>query len=277
MITRIKDSIVITDEPQFDIQKVLECGQIFRYHKIDNGYVFYSLDKCATATTIGNQCVIVSDDIDYFYNYLDLDTDYERIYLTLHDTDDCMRKATEYGQGIRILRQNTLETIICFIISANNNIKRIQGIVERLCTYAGDKTAYGYAFPTLEQLSCCSVDIYRQVGCGYRSQYLFDTVQAIHNGQLDINSLHLLDTQDAKQQLLKLKGVGGKVADCILLFGMGRYDVFPTDTWIKKVYEQNYGDGNKCTDIATFFVNKYLKLSGYAQQYLFYYQRAGNF
>jgi N-glycosylase/DNA lyase len=201
-----------------------------------------------------------------------MDTCYGDIISRLIELSPILKEATEYGKGIRILKQDLFETIISFIISANNNIKRIQLIIEKLCLYLGEKTPYGYAFPTKKTLSSVDAAFFRQIGAGYRADYLQHTAKMLFN-DFDLEQLKSMDTASARKKLTELKGVGAKVADCILLFGLSRYDVFPVDIWIKKVYHKYYECGLPHSQIADFFVNKFQNLSGFAQQYLYYYLR----
>ena len=177
-----------------------------------------------------------------------------------------------FGQGLRILKQNPFETLISFIISANNHIPRIKSIIERLCFELGEKCDGFYAFPTPQRLAGQTVSFYEKCGLGYRASYIYETANEICNG-FNLERLYDMPSKDAKTQLCALKGVGPKVADCILLFGYGKTDVFPVDTWIKKVYNTYFGAEDNPKIIREKLVEKYGDLSGYAQQYLFYYKR----
>ena len=158
--------------------------------------------------------------------------------------------------------------IISFIISANNHIPRIKSIIERICTGLGERRDGYYTFPTLERLASVDFDFYKSLGAGYRDEYLYSTVKDLHDGKLNVTDD--MTTDEVGKELLKLKGVGRKVADCILLFGYGRTDVYPVDTWIKKVALEYYGVSSKARE---YFLNRYKELSGYAQQYIYYYKR----
>lgn len=156
-----------------------------------------------------------------------------------------------------------------FIISANNNIKRIQLIIGRICEALGEKTPFGYAFPSVKKLAeVSSPDFYFRLGAGYRAPYIYETANALKEG-FELDRLKELDSVKARKALLDLKGVGAKVADCIMLFGLNRFDVFPVDTWVKKVYHRYFETGLKDSEISTFFVDTFGDLSGFAQQYLF--------
>ena len=256
----------------FDVQDTLECGQIFRYKKLDeNTYEVFSTDKYARLVTTP-QCVeVYADDKDYFYNFLDLTTDYKGKVTHIAALSPIMQQAAEVGRGIHILRQDLTEMIFSFIISANNNIKRIQLIIDRLCEGLGEKTPYGYAFPTVEKLANAPVSFYTQIGAGYRDRYLKETAEKLLTFNLD--TLTNASSAEARKQLLAFKGVGPKVADCIMLFGMRRGDVFPVDTWLKKVYHAYFEQGHKDSEISTYFCNLFGEDAGLCQQYLFYFQR----
>lgn len=256
----------------FDVADTLECGQIFRYKKSDeNTYDVFSADKYARLVTTPQQVEVYTDDKDYFYNFLDLDTDYGKKVERISALSPLMAQACNAGRGIHILRQNLVEMIFSFIISANNNIKRIQLIVDRLCTGLGEKTPYGYAFPTVEKMASAPVEFYTQIGAGYRDRYLKQTAEALLD--FDLASLEKATSVEARKQLLTFKGIGPKVADCILLFGLRRGDVFPVDTWLKKVYHAYFEHGHKDSEISAYFCEIFGSDAGLCQQYLFYFQR----
>ncbi len=268
-----KNKIVITNDLDFNIIQTLECGQVFSFIKpSDNSYVVISTNKIANITYDDSTTIIESNDIDYFYNYFDLNTDYNKIKKEIISINPNVSKYLGFGDGIRILKQDIYQTIISFIVSANNNIKRIKGILFRLSSEYGSKISEGiYAFPTLEQLSKVTSEDYARLGAGYRSDYLVKTINSLKTTEYDINFLKSLSTIKLREKLLSLSGVGPKVADCILLFGFGRTDVFPVDTWIRKTYYLFEQKKLSDKDISNYFVNIYGTYSGYAQQYLFNY------
>ena len=202
-------------------------------------------------------------------------TDYAKIKQELNN-NKFVSDSIPFGKGIRILRQDPFETIISFLISQNNNIPRIKTIIENICLNYGKNCGDYFAFPTVNELSKAKKEFFTNIKCGYRDAYLFNTVQAIKNG-FNINNVGDMPSIEANKYLTTLNGVGPKVADCILLYGYHKTDVFPTDTWIKKVYFDAYPSQNKsATQIRDFFVNMFGELSGYAQQYLFYAKREKN-
>lgn len=266
-----KNQIKILSPQEFNIKQILDCGQIFRYVINDDIAIVYSKDKRATIKTEKDQIIILSDDINYFENFFDLKIDYEAIKNKLK-TDKFLVSAIEYGYGIRILNNDLFEMIVSFIISANNNISRIKKSIEYLCSHFGSNMGEYFAFPTLDQLKSATVDDFKLAGLGYRSEYMFETIQRLTHK--DIDTIITQNKQEQFDFLVTLKGVGEKVANCILLFGLSRKDVFPVDTWINKVYNKlNNSNETNRKRITQELTNRYGNLSGYAQQYFFYYFR----
>lgn len=268
-----KNSIILTQLEDFDIRHILECGQIFRFEKLNEGeYVVYSKDKKCEVVQDDQRAVMKTDDTDYFANFFDLSRDYGEIKRKLADKP-FMNEAIEYGHGIRILNQDKWEMLISFIISANNHIPRIKGIISRLCERLGKNMGSFYAFPTPEAMASKDEDFYKALGAGYRAKYLAVTSKAVADG-FDLEAIDKMSGDTANRALCSLMGVGSKVADCILLFGYHKQDVFPVDTWIKKVYKEVVGeseDNNKV--IRKKLIDIYGEYSGYAQQYLFFNKR----
>ena len=271
----VKNNIlIIYDLKQFNIAQILECGQTFRFKKLnDNCYEFYSLDKFAKATTFKDRVEIECSDVNYFINFLDLNTDYEEIKNNLLNINNYLSKAIEYGYGIRILKQDIFEMFVSFIISANNNIKRIQASIFKICEKFGTNKGSFFAFPTLDQLLQATKRDFVECGLGYRADQLYNALR-----QLDIKELFSNKEYNSiklGEYLESFSGIGPKVADCVMLFGYGKQDVFPVDTWIEKAYNTM----NNCCEISRYeirknLVNQFKDLSGYAQQYLFYYKRS---
>ena len=265
-------SVFYIKDQYFDATDTLTCGQIFRYEQNEKGFIVFSQDKRAQIIRQQNCWAIETDDEDYFKAFFDLETDYSVFADKLCDFGEIMQKAVKRGKGIRILRQDLVEMIVSFIISANNNIKRIQLIIDRMCKALGKPIKNGNAFPDIDILAMQDESFFTSIGAGYRAKYLKETCKKLRDG-FDLDYLKGLDTPSARKYLMTLKGVGAKVADCILLFGMHRGDVFPVDTWIKKVYHDAFESGLDDNKISAFFVDKFQDLSGLAQQYLFYYYR----
>ncbi|MBQ2864431.1 MAG: hypothetical protein IJE91_03075 [Clostridia bacterium] len=270
------NEIFIPASPDFNAKQTLECGQVFRFKQTAFGYEVYSLNHKATLICQKDGTKIVCDDVKYFINYFDLLTDYAKIKQELNG-NAFVKNAISFGEGIRILRQDPIETIISFLISQNNNIPRIKKIIETICECYGEKCDGYFAFPTLQKLSTIPKQFFTDIKCGYRDEYLFSSIQKLASG-FNIQAIKTMPSEQANKYLTELKGVGNKVADCILLYGFYKTDVFPTDTWIKKVYSDfNPSAKNKqAVQIRNEFVKTYGNLSGYAQQYLFYSKREKN-
>jgi len=264
--------ILIEDTTDFVPEHILGCGQTFRYIKTESGYKIFSKNLFCSLIYDNHRVIISSNQLGYFANYFDLGRDYRGIKSSLSGYQN-LQEAISFGSGIRILNQDPQEMIFSFILSANNNIPRIRGIIDKLCDKFGEDMGGFRAFPTAKSLSEASLQQLMACGTGYRADYILQTARDIRDGfSLDLTGM---DTQDAKKHLSLLKGVGGKVADCILLFGYHREDVFPTDVWIERVYEKYYAGCGDCSreQMSRRLAGLFGNLSGYAQQYLFYYIR----
>lgn len=268
-----KNEIKVFSKDEFNIEHILECGQVFCYKREGNVYEVFPLDKIAFVVEQDDCVIIQTEDVDFFENYFDLKSDYASIKQNLAKFS-IMKDPLKFGYGLRILNQDLFETLISFIISANNNIKRIKLILNRLRENLGKKICDGvYSFPSYQELYNCSETFFKQMGLGYRSNYIYKVLRQIDPNEL--SSLKELPSSELKEKLLKLSGVGPKVADCIMLFGFHRGDVFPVDTWIHKMYNSYYSPLDNRQQIRKNLVSEFKDLSGYAQQYLFFYQRSG--
>lgn len=264
------DRIVVYDKEDFNPLHIVRCGQLFRYNE-SKDFIEIFAGKFRSILKRENDCVIIdTNEVDYFENYFDLSTDYAEVRKNLAKFG--IEESLFFGKGLRILKQDPEETVFSFIVSANNNIPRIRGILERLCERYGELREGYRAFPKAEALKDASESELRAIGLGYRAPYLIETVKAICGG-FDLN-LYETDTDEARAKLMTLSGVGSKVADCILLFAYAKRDVFPVDTWVKRIYKDVIGDSDEKTDsMARKLRKKFGEISGYAQQYLFYYYR----
>lgn len=273
-VSKENNKIVVQNENDFNISQILECGQVFSFQKVaQNCFCVVSAQKFATIFFDQHTTTIECDDVDYFFNYFDLNTNYKKIKQDLQHTCPNFAKFFLGGEGIRILRQDVFQTIISFIVSANNNISRIKKIlfaIMRKCSQQKDDSVLP-PFPTREQLSKLSKQDFDELGCGYRSNYLVQTIKQLGQQDFDVEGLKTLSTPNLKAKLVSLAGVGPKVADCILLFGFGRTDVFPVDTWTNKAYSLFSSIPRSKTQIAKFFVDLFGANSGYAQQYIYNY------
>lgn len=269
---KFEDKIIIFDKNDFNPQHILECGQVFCFEKAGDEYWVYPEDKFARVQEKEECYVIETDDVDYFENYFDLKRDYDLIKSKL-SSFKLLKEPISFGYGIRILNQNLFETLISFIISANNNIKRIKLILNNLRKNLGKNVENGiFSFPSYEKLKECDEEFFKKMGAGYRASYLVKVLNQINPQVLEEKKS--LATKELRNYLISLAGIGPKVADCILLFGFKKEDVFPVDTWINQMYNQFYRQENNREIIRKNLVDEFGKLSGYAQQYLFYYQRS---
>lgn len=280
---------VLENATSFELKDIFDCGQCFRWNEEQDGsYTGVFKGNVLNVKKVGKDIQfkgICDGDIkEIVEDYFDLSRDYEKIKETLSKIDENMKNSVNYGSGIRILNQDLWETIISFIISANNNIPRIKGIIERLSKKYGTKITWNsqeyYAFPSAKQLENVTVEEYRQLGLGFRDIRLFETTQMILKKEVDLEKLYQeKDTNMVRDELLKLSGVGPKVADCILLFSdLKRFDVFPIDVWVRRVMNDLYlkeADETKVNKkkIENLAKEKFGDLAGIAQQYLFYWRR----
>ena len=274
------NDIILTNVSDFNLRHIFDCGQCFRFNSIDENTYFGIAGNHALKISQHENTVILYDTpkedfYNIWYNYFDFNTDYARIKNSLR-TDKHMELAVDYGCGIRILRQDLWETVISFIISASNNIPRIKGIIERLCENFGNKIEYMgkiyYGFPGIEKLASLSSEDLAVIRSGFRDKYIMDAADKFYTGEISEDTLK--SSSDPKKLLLTVKGIGEKVANCILLFGFGKRDAFPVDVWIKRIMEYCYFDSEMPNSaIAEFAGRKFGSLGGYAQQYLFFWAR----
>ncbi len=264
--------IVIEDLSEFDIKHILDCGQVFRYRNDGDCYTLFAKNlKCLLRKEKG--CVIIeSTNAEYFVDYFDLKRDYAALKRNLTECYPNIKEAIDFGRGIRLLNQDPYEMIISFIISANNNIPRIKKIIERLCDGLGEDMGGYRAVPTPEAMAGAEKSFFSSIGAGYRDDYLYKASRQLM--ELDLEEIRLADTEKARKTLLSLQGVGKKVADCILLFAFKKTDLFPMDTWSKKIYlSLGYEADENIGRMSARLVERFGNLSGYAQQYLYYYFR----
>ena len=279
---------ILKNQESFCLKHIFDCGQCFRWNEEDDksytGVIKEGIINVKKQDEdITFKGMLNSDIKEIVFNYFDLNRNYEEIKNKLSKIDENVNLSIKYGEGIRILNQDLWETIISFIISANNNIPRIKGIIERLSEKYGKEVIWNekkyYLFPRPEELKNVTVQDFRDLGTGFRDIRLFETTNKILTKEVDLQSLYNLDTKDARDELLTLSGVGPKVADCILLFSdLKRFDVFPIDVWVRRVMNELYiknPDETKVNkkEIAKIAKKKFGDLEGLAQQYLFYWKR----
>lgn len=263
------NNIYIYGINEFDLPHTLDCGQAFRW-KCDQNDVwcgvanakFLRLQKLQDGTVVLYDTT-PQDFEDIWCDYFDLKRDYDAIVKQL-SLDATLKKACEYSYGIRILNQEPFETLCSFIISQNNNIKRIKGIIERLCENFGEKRDGFYTFPTPQKLAGLTLEDLSVLRSGFRAKYLLDAAKKVSSGEVDLYNLKNLPLDTARDELMKIVGVGPKVADCCLLFSHRHTSAFPKDVWIKRAMEIMFK--GKLPENA-------LEYAGIAQQYIFFFAR----
>ena len=279
----------INNIKSFEPKHIFDCGQCFRWNEMADGSYTGTFGRNVLNVKKENKEIrfkgLVDGNIEDICNkYFDLDRDYEKIKKDLSKIDNNMKTSINYGEGIRLLNQDLWETIISFIISANNNIPRIKGIIDRISKTYGEKIVWEgkeyYTFPTPKQLSKATIEDLRKLGLGFRDVRVYETTKIINAKKVDLEKLHKEEnTQHVREILLTLPGVGPKVADCILLFStLKRLEVFPIDVWVRRVINELYIKNeneekvNK-KELEQLAKQKYGNLAGIAQQYLFYWKR----
>ncbi len=268
----------------FDPRAIFHCGQAFRWEeKKENRFLLIACQRVIEVEKQGQKIIFHNTDLQDFQrvwrDYFDLTTDYEKIQKRLIRRDPIMEEAVKFGRGIRILKQEPFETLISFIISSNNNIKRIKGSVEGLAkTYGEVIQSYDgklrHAFPTPEALSAATLEELKLLGLGYRARYVKDTAEKVAKNPEVLKELIGKKRRDCLQGVTGFSGVGPKVGNCVVFFSMGKLDAFPVDVWVKRMMEVLYFQGEMpAKEIEDFAMEKFGKDAGYAQQYLFYYAR----
>ncbi len=250
-----------------DLAQTLEGGQCFRWRRGEDGcWTGFSGPRFLKLRQERDGAVLLGaaeEDMPYWENYFDCGTDYEAV-IRQFSADETLRLASEENKGLRILRQEPFETLISFIISQNNNIPRIRGIIERLCETFGERTDAGFAFPSAERLARADEEALAPLRAGFRARYILDAARKVVGGEVRLGEIYGMDYEAGKAELKKIVGVGDKVADCVLLFAYHKTEAFPTDVWIKRIVAEYYKDGlPECMGC----------YKGIAQQYLFEYFR----
>lgn len=274
------DKIIMTEFESFNIFEILECGQCFRFEK--KGELFYTIiayKRVLNIRQFDDRVEFFPCNIEDFENiwieYFDLNKDYTKIKNFLK-SDPILEKAISYASGIRILNQEPWECLISFIISQNNRIPMIKQVIKNISEKYGDKCGDEFLFPSLNQLKFSTLDELKECKTGFRNKYILDAIKNVDEKIVDFSNFSNLSSDEAKKNLILIKGVGTKVADCVLLFSLKKFDVFPTDVWIKRVMEYFYFNqqDTPIKEIHNFAKEKWGDFSGYAQQYLFFYARS---
>ncbi len=254
----------------FDPALTLDCGQAFRWSQ--------KKDSVWHGVAFGRPLDIVKTDDGFIFNTSNADDfkdiwqdyfDFGRDYIALFNEfsqDKNLNEAVTVCRGIRVLRQEPWEALCSFIISQNNNIPRIKGIISRLCEGFGDSLGNSdYAFPSADKIAGLDEKALSPLRCGFRAKYILDAARKVSNGEVRLDALTEMPIDDAREELMKIKGVGPKVAECTLLYGCGRIDAFPVDVWVRRVMDELYPDGlPACAE----------GCRGIAQQYLFHWRRS---
>lgn len=262
--------IKIKDAGKINLDVTLDCGQAFRW-KQNEDLSWTGVVKGVETTVAETENGLIFHGINkkqfdnIFYDYFDFGRDYEQVIDTLK-TDKHLSQAIDKYGTIRILKQDPWEALCSFIISACNNIPRIKGIIERLCESFGEKTATSYTFPSAEKIASLEVSDLDILRAGYRSPYILGAARMIADGEINLDSFYNKSVEDCEKELMKITGVGKKVADCTILFGLGHAEAFPVDRHIKRICDSLYPNGlPECTK----------GIEGIAQQYMFHLQRMG--
>ncbi len=268
-VVKRENNIILENIECFNVELSIFCGQAFRWIKKDDGS-FTGIVKGKKVNIFQSEKNIIfrettQEEFESIWaDYFDLDTDYKSICDTF-GKDNYLKKARDEYYGIRILKQEPWEALCSFIISQNNNIPRISGIIGRLCENFGEKIdAESYSFPSYEKLKDVTVEELSILRAGFRAKYIVDAVEKLNNKEISLEEIKKMPIEQARQELMKIKGVGAKVAECTLLYGFGRKEAFPVDVWVKRIMEELYPDGlPECTK----------GVEGIAQQYLFHWRR----
>ena len=256
-----KNSDIILRQSDFDLAQTLDCGQAFRWKNCGDYWQGFCLDKSLKISQNGDIFTFFDTSeqqfLEIWADYFDLKCDYGKIKQRFAEACPVLQKACNECGGIRILRQNFWETLVSFIFSQQNNIPRIKKIINSLCEMFG-------TFPDAKTLSQCTVEDLEPLRSGFRAKYIIDAAQKVSGGAISSDMLCNMPTEQALKALMQIKGVGPKVASCVVLFSAHKTDAFPVDVWMKRILAEHYPNG---------FPENLADMQGVAQQYLFHYFR----
>ena len=279
------DYVVVKKVKNFELDHVFECGQCFRWNKTETGkFIGIAYGKVIEVEKNGEDLIIYNTTIEEFktiwQEYFDLNRDYTEIKKEL-SKDALLKKSVDFGKGIRLLKQEHFELLLSFIISSNNRIPMIKRAIATISEKWGEKIEYKgktyYSFPTIEELHTKTLEDFENCSIGFRAKYIFNTCQKVYENTGILEQIFKLDDNECHIELQKFMGVGPKVADCIMLFSMQKYSAFPVDVWVKRAMMHFYvAPDVSLKKIREFGRDKFGELSGFAQQYLFYYARENN-
>ena len=290
--------VIIEDVKNFKLKHIFECGQIFRFEEIAEGnYIVIAFGTLIELKEQDNNIIIYNsteEDVkNIWIKYFDLDRDYSVIKQEL-SKDTLLKESVDFGYGVRVLNQDPFEMLLSFIISARNNIPSIKKTVNKISIKWGKKIEYKdktyYAFPNIDEIKDATLEEIQETGASFRSKYILDTINNNYNSKKEKQSLRIdeessllkysldyiksLNDDECHTALQEFKGVGAKVADCIMLFSMEKTSAFPVDVWVKRAMIHFYGaEDSSLNKIRIFGRNKFGEVAGFAQQYLFYYAR----
>ena len=264
----------------FDLKSTITCGQIFRFIEEDDSFIVIIKDRVLSLKEDGDYIIIESNEEKNLENivldYFDLNRDYEKIEKEIIKKDSKIKDAIVFSKGLKMIHQDPFETLIAYIISQNNRVPSIANALNLLSLNYGEKIMFKdkeyYLFPSLENLSKLSIDDFRNCKVGFRDKYLYKIIESINNKKLELDKIYNMNGDEALKYLIEFKGIGMKVASCILLFAYQKFDVYPVDTWVKKFMKEDYNiEGEQ--NIRKFTYDKYKEYSGLAIQYMFNYKR----
>ena len=266
----LNNDIILTNVKNFDLNETFNCGQCFRWNeKSENDFIGVAKDK--VLEIIKNENNIILKDVsekefkEIWFNYFDLGLDYDIPKKQISKLHPILKKASEFAPGIRILQQEPWEALCSFIISQNNNIPRIKGIVERLCANFGKRIKANYfTFPKAEVIANLTEDDLLCIRSGFRAKYILDAARKVSSNEINLSGIKEMPISEARAELMKIKGVGPKVADCALLYGLHMLEAFPIDTWMSKAMKEFFPDLTR---------EDFGEYAGIAQQYVFHYIR----
>lgn len=272
---------MVIDVSNFNLHDTVTCGQIFRFREeSDNSYTVILSDRVVNLKQDGNKLYIDSNRLDnledIIRNYFDLDFDYDSINDSFIKIDSNNKKIIDSCIGLKMINEPKLEVVISYILSSNNGVPQIRGALDNISRMFGEKVIFRnedfYLFPSIDKLKNASVSDFRSCKAGFRDKYLYEFISKVSCSSFNLDLIDSMNSRDALEYLMSNKGIGEKVASCILLFGYHRFDVFPIDTWVKKYMKDKY-NLDKVSDIRKFMIDKYSNNCGLAIQYIFHYNR----
>lgn len=275
------NKITVKGVKVLDLKNTLDCGQCFRWSENpDNSFTGIAYNREITVRRTENDFVFENtnekDFLSIWYDYFDFSLDYEKVVSEISQLHPVLSDAVKNVSGIRVLKQEPFEALCTFIISQNNNIPRIKGIVKRLCESFGEPIAsplpktngenreISYSFPSCEKLASLTENDLIPLRAGFRNGYILDAARKVSSGIIDLESLRNAEFEKAEETLMQIVGVGKKVADCTLLYGLHRIEAFPLDVWMKRAMEKIF---------TGMIPQDFGKYAGIAQQYIFHYSR----